>query len=128
MNELFEPIESDAFDLDYSAISGLQILMLGLADDGRVQALITAMSRSANVQTQVYQRFLALLQNAFQPGHRHRYDFALSAYLYALHQTAPDLAPTAAAHAVRVPEAWWTGRVARALAESDAAPVLERQP
>jgi hypothetical protein len=121
MKTTMATLESIEFEADMGVISGSRIFMKALAASEPVQALIAALNGDADAQQMVFDRFLHVLYLQQTLGYAHPHDAGLAAYLYALHQTASEHAATAAAHALRVPEAWWTGRVAQALMQPDAA-------
>lgn len=113
--ELINEVESSAFDIRFSVLSGLKILTLTLAHDETIRQLITHIHEKPEASKIVLQRLTALAQKDVPAEYAHPDDMAIAAYVYVLAQVNIETAQQATDIINNVHNLWWSRRLAQNL-------------
>jgi hypothetical protein len=118
LTKTFEYIESLQFAINFSVISGYRIFQQALEEDEMLRALIDYAKRSVTKEARVVNRLRQLAEVKTDPDIEHPHDIALAAYLFVLSKVDAISAYVAAKELPRLPNLWWTQRLAKTVVES----------
>lgn len=117
LNEIFEQIESHAFNARLDVASGFKVFMMGLKDEVILQTLIETIYKSFDKRQTTYQRMMALVDDNPNPETMHPYDASIAGYLYALEQVSSDEIRSTIDTILATPNLWWAKRLAQYIQE-----------
>ena len=86
LDKYFEDIESLAFQIQFSVLSGLSIVEFALSNNGTVNDLLDLIKNDTDLAERLYFRIRFLLPRVSQQTNL-SYDESIVAYLYCLHKT-----------------------------------------
>jgi len=122
LQELLKQIESVEFAAYLGVASGFSVVMLGLENSDTLAKLVNELQNTPEYKYQVIERLVKLLKVNDAPQNRHRYDLALTAYLYALNRVDAELAQQAIDAILQTPNLFWARRLARHIREQATIP------
>jgi len=115
LRDLFGTIESHATSAEVNVASDLRTALKIAQSLPSVGTLERLLARS-DVAESVLQRVLDVTDLSPDIRYEHPLDAALMIYSWLLRNRAPDLALVATSALSRVPNLWWTGQIAAAIA------------
>ena len=86
LDDYFEEIESLAFQIQFSVLSGLRVVQFALSHDATVSGLLDMLKHETDLAESLYRRIRYLLPRVSQETNL-SYDESIVAYLYCLNKT-----------------------------------------
>ena len=114
LEDYFEEIESLQFQIQFSVLSGMNILLRALSQHSTVSGLVTFAENHPDYAQQIFNRIHYLLPIA-ETETKLSYDESVVTYLYCLSQLNLSLAQRASIQILQDKRLWWSTQLAQQL-------------